>query len=151
MSLSTNTLTFSLLTPNTVQNSTTNVTVNVDTNGAGGATVYAYDTNSGLSSSNGYTIPSASGDLTSASEGYGLKATSVTQTSGGPMETISPYNGSGSIVGLLDTTKRSVFDSSAAPVTGGQGVFQLKAKSSNTTKAATDYSDIITVIASATF
>jgi len=67
-------------------------------------------------------------DLGSASQGYGLIDNTVSQTSGGPMQKLSPYNGAADNVGLLDTTKRTIFDSSSQPVTNGQGVFNLKAK-----------------------
>jgi len=50
------------------------------------------------------------------------------------MQKLSPYNGAADNVGLLDTTKRTIFDSSSQPVTNGQGVFNLKAKASNTTR-----------------
>jgi hypothetical protein len=152
MSLSSNALAFPQLDPGTVKITTSNVTISISTNGTSGATVYTYDSNNGLHSTNvNYTISAVSSDLAGATEGYGLQATSVSQTSGGPMEELSPYNGTGNVVGLLDSNKRIIFDSSGAPVTGGNGVFNLQAKSSNTTKAAADYQDVITVIGSATF
>jgi hypothetical protein len=114
--------------------------------------MYAYDSNTGLlSSTTSYTINAVSNDLSSASEGYGLRANSVSQTSGGPMEKISPYNGAGNNVGLLDSSKRIIFDSSGQPVNTGNGIFELQAKASNTAKAATDYADTVTIISSATF
>lgn len=152
MSLSSNTLTFPPLVPGTIQTSTTSVTVNVTTNSNSGASIYGYDNNTGLSSpSTNYTISTVNNNLGSVSEGYGLQGTSVGQTSGGPMEIISPYNGSGNNVGVLDTTKRSIFDSTGTAVTGGTGTFQLQAKAGTTAKAATDYTDTLTIIASAVF
>lgn len=151
-SLSPNSVNIGSLTPATVITAPSTVTATVSTNGTGGAVVYTYDNNSGLlSSSASYTISAVSNDLSSISEGYGLRSTSTTQGSGGPMRSLSPYNGAGSNVGLLDTTKRIIFDSTNQPVSSGQGIFELKAKASVTAKAAGDYGDIITVIASATF
>jgi len=145
-------VTIGQLTPATVVTAPTTVTVNMSTNGTGGGIVYVYDTNSGLlSSAASYTISAVSNDLTSLAEGYGIRGTSTTQSSGGPMEIVSPYNGAGANVGLVDSTKRPLFDSTAQPVTSGQGVFEIKAKASVTTKAATDYADTLTIIASATF
>lgn len=150
-SISPTTINIGTLNPSTVVTSPT-VTTTVSTNGTGGAIIYAYDSNTGLlSSTTSYTISAVSNDLSSAAEGYGLRGNSVSQTSGGPMEKISPYNGAGNNVGLLDSNKRIIFDSSGQPVTSGNGVFELQAKASNTAKAATDYADTITIISSATF
>jgi len=152
MSLSTNSVSIGSLTPGSVTTSGTQVTTTLSTNGTGGAVVYVNGANSGLlSSSTSYTISAVSSDLSGATEGYGLRAVSATQSSGGPMESISPYNGSGDNVGILNSTKRPLFDSSGSPVTSGQGVFELKAKASSLTKAATDYTDTLTIITSATF
>ena len=129
------------------------VTTNISTNANTGGLVYLNDANSGLKSTaaGNYTITSATGDLTSASEGYGVQGQTATQTSGGPMELVSPYNGTSNNVGLLDTTKRVFTDSTQAPVTNGQATFQIKAKASNSTPAATDYADTITVIGTGNF
>jgi hypothetical protein len=67
------------------------------------------------------------------------------------MELISPYNGADNNVGPVDTAKRPIADSSSAPVTGGQVSFELKAKAATTTFSASDYSDIVTVVASGSF
>ncbi len=153
-SLNNNALTFPNLNPGgTAQSSTSTVTATVSTNGTGGTTIYAYDSNGGLKSTGtSYTISAVSSDLSSAAEGYGLRATAVGQSSGGPMEKISPYNGAGNNVGLLDSTnKRAIFDSTAAPVTSGTGTFELQARAGNTAKAATDYGDTLTIVASASF
>lgn len=140
------------LTPQTVITSPTQITTTVTTNGTGGAVVYVFGSNNGLlSSSVSYTINSSNSNLASAAEGYGLRSVSTTQSSGGPLETLSPYNGTGDVVGALDTTKRPLFDSSNQPITSGQGIFELKAKASTNAKPANDYTDILTVIASATF
>ncbi len=151
-SLSTNSVNIGTLNPGTVVTGGTQVTTTITTNSTGGGIVYAYGTNGGLlSSTANYTISAVSSDLTGATEGYGLRGVSTAQSSGGPMQIISPYNGAGNNVGILNTTKRPLFDSTSQPVTSGQGTFELKAKAGNTTKAGNDYADILTIIASATF
>lgn len=138
--------------PSSVITSNDKVWVDVSTNGASGADVYIYGTNNGLLSSNtGHNISSVSNNLASISEGYGAKSNSVTQSSGGPMEALSPYNGSGDNVGILDTSKRIIFDSSSLPVTNGRASFVIKAKVSAVTEASGDYTDTLTVIAAGKF
>lgn len=140
------------LTAATVITAANKVWVDVDTNGTGGARVYVQGANNGLLSSNtAYTINTVSSNLASANEGYGARGSNTSQTAGGPMQILSPYNGAGDNVGLLDTNKRVIFDSSGQPVTAGRVAFEIKAKASNVAKGASDYADTLTVIASATF
>ncbi len=136
----------------TVVTAADKVWVDVDTNGSAGAAVYVYSTNSGLNSTRAsYTITSASGNLASTSEGYGARGSTATQSAGGPFQIVAPYDGSGDVVGLVDTAKRIIFESATAPLTAGRASFELKAKASAVTRAASDYGDTLTVIASATF
>jgi hypothetical protein len=88
--------------------------------------------------------------LSSSNQGYGLRVQSVTQTSG-TLVAVSPYAGSNDVVGVIDTTTRTVFTSNNAAIVGGRGSILLKAKASTTTPSASDYSTVITMIASATF
>ena len=138
-----------------ITTATNNVYVNLSTNANAGGTIYIYDANGGLLSptAGGYVLPSISADLSSGSvsEGYGAIYNTTSQTSGGPMEALSPFNGSGSVVGNLQTTVQSMFDSTSSPVTGGQVSFTLKAKAKNTTPAANDYSDTLTVLVAGSF
>jgi hypothetical protein len=138
--------------PATVVTSSDKVTATVSTNGTNGAIVYLYDANTGLSSNaTGHTITSATNDLGSVSEGYGARATTVTQSSGGPMESLSPYNGSGNNVGVINANKQPIFDSTNQPIISGQGTFELRVKAANTTPASADYGDTLTVIAAGAF
>lgn len=141
------------LTPGTVVTSADKITATITTNATGGGLVYLYGTNNGLKSTyaGNYTITSASNDLSAALEGYGARGTAVTQTSGGPMQLISPYNGASNNVGVIDTAKRTLADSTLLPVTSGQVSFELKAKAKTTTPSATDYTDTLTVIATGSF
>ncbi len=148
-SLNNNSISIGQLSPGTVITAATTVTANVTTNGTGGAIVSVYGANNGLKSTGtNYTISSSTTNLASAAEGYGIQGTT---TSGAPMEILSPYNVTSSNVGSVTTTKQPIFDSSGSPVTSGQGTFQIMAKAGNATKAASDYGDTITVVASGTF
>jgi hypothetical protein len=139
--------------PGSITTSSDKVTATITTNATGGGLVYLYGTNNGLKSTyaGNYTITSSSNDLSAALEGYGARGTTVTQTSGGPMQLISPYNGSSQNVGIIDTAKRTLADSTSAPVTNGQVSFELKAKAKDTTPSALDYTDTLTVIATGSF
>lgn len=133
--------------------STTAQTINTSfsTNAASGGDVYINGQNSGLlSSSTGYKINAVSTDLTGVGEGFGAQNSSITQTSGGPFSVVSPYSVTGTNVGIVDTTTRSLY-SATAPVTGGAGVLLLKAKSASTDIAASDYQEVLTFTAAANF
>ena len=142
------------LTPGSVTTASDKVWVSISTNATNGGLIYILGTNMGLlSSTASHTINAVSSDLSNVgvTEGYGAQNNSVGQTSGGPMEAVSPYDGAGDNVGILDTAKRTIYDSSGAPVTSGRVSFTLKAKASNTTPAANDYSDVLTVLATGSF
>jgi hypothetical protein len=140
------------LTPGSVVTTTNKVWIDFETNGTAGGAIYLHDNNGGLlSSQTGYTINSVTNNLASLLEGYGAQGTDVSETTGGPMTIASPYDGSSNTVGMIDTQKRIIFDSSNQPVAGGRAAFVLKAKSSSTAPASTDYADILTVLVSASF
>lgn len=141
------------LTPGSVTTSPDTVDTTITTNATNGGLIYLYGSNNGLKSTQAgnYNINSVTNNLTSISEGYGARGTTSSQSSGGPMEILTPYNGSGNNVGVIDTSKRPISDSSGSPVTSGEFSFELKAKASNTTPAANDYVDILTVIATGSF
>jgi len=133
------------------------VTATISTNANSGGLVYLYDQNAGLKSTTAgnYKIGSVPGktDLSSLTEGYGAQGATagLGQDSGGPMEFDSPYNGTSTTVGVLDTNERQFADSSSLPVSAGTAAFSLKARAKTTTPAAGDYNDIITVIATGSF
>ena len=139
------------LTVGGVKTATEKIWIDLDTNAESGAFVYLYANNAGLvSSSTSSTIASTTGDLNGTSEGYGLQISSVAQSSG-TLTSVSPYNGASEVVGIIDTSSRTLFNTNNAPITAGRGSVLVKAKAATTTKAAGDYSSIITMIASATF
>lgn len=151
-SLSTNTINFGSLVANTVNSSPSNVDVNFSTNAANGGTVYISGINAGLESETAdHTITAVSGNLVALDQGFGAQGVSVTQSAGGPLTLVAPYSTvAGDVVGVVDTTLRSIFDS-VGPITGGSGSFVLKAKPSVVTPSAADYSETLTMIAAGRF
>jgi hypothetical protein len=127
------------------------ISVTFATNGEHGGSVYINGLNTGLRSNlASYTITSATGDLTALPEGFGARVTSASQASGGPLASVSPYDGSGDNIGLTDAVIRRIL-SSSNPVIGGSGSVLLKAKAADQTPAALDYTETITLVASASF
>ena len=146
------TLAFGSLSVGSVNTASNKVWIDLSTNGEAGGYVYISDTNSGLrSTASNYTIDSVTGDLSSLGEGVGAQSSTDTETSGGPLTPLSPFNGSSENVGLINTTVRELYSTSGAPIAGGRGSFVMKVKPGNTTPASSDYSDTLTIIAAGTF
>lgn len=142
---------FASLSPNSVFAANADVLIGLTSNAVYGGSVYVRGTNTGLlSSSKTFTLASASADLGSASTGYGGQVTAVSQASGGPVSSVAPYNGTSDIVGILNSSMQEIL-SMSTPVTMGSATVRFKAKSSNNTPAATDYSDRVTFIAAMLF
>ncbi len=140
------------LTTGSVNTAADKVWIDFETNGASGGYVYVYDQYNGLRSAvTNYTITSASTDLSSANEGFGIQSATTGQTAGGPLAAQSPYNGAGHNVGIVDTSIRTIYTSSNLPITAGRASFYIKAKPRNTTPASSDYTDSLTLIATAAF
>jgi hypothetical protein len=142
-----NSVTFGALTAGNINNSTTNIGVDFATNANSGGSVYIYSSNGALTSTNAPSGPitSASGDISLASKGYGGQVVSTSQ-----LTKVSPYNQSGTTVGILSTNVNSILTSSTS-IAAGTASIRLEAKPSNTTPAATDYADTLTLIAAAAF
>jgi hypothetical protein len=139
------------LSAGSIATSAQTINTSLTTNGTSGGDVYIKGQNGGLkSASTGYLISAVSNNLGSVSEGFGAQNSSITQTSGGPFTVLSPYNGSGNTVGIVNSTLQSLY-TSTTPLTAGSGVLVLKAKSATTDTAATDYQEILTFVASANF
>lgn len=139
------------LNPDTVVTSNSRVWVDIETNSASGAEVHVYGKNNGLYSALvNYNIGATTANLDVLPQGFGVQAVGATQASGGPLTAISPFDGGGNVVGNSDSTIKTIFKSNSA-VTGGRGSFLIKVKSSNSTPAANDYSEIMTVVASSNF
>ncbi len=143
---------FGTLGVGTVTTATNKVWVDLDTNAESGAFIYVYTAGSGLSSvAAGYTITSASANLASVSEGFGAQIASVTQTTGGPLTKVAPYDGTAENVGSVITTTQTILNTAGAPISGGRASLYLKAKAANSTPTASDYTSTLTLIASGTF
>lgn len=128
------------------------VWIDFETNGNNGGFISISGTNNGLTSTTvSHTINSQTADLTAQPDGYGARSATVGESSGGPMRALTPYDGTSNNVGVLDTARRYIYDSTFQPVTGGRVSFEIKAKASATTPSADDYTDILTVIATGSF
>lgn len=142
---------FGDLTAGSVVDSPVRVWFDFGTNANYGGNIYVYALNSGLNSAGAaHKINSMTANLDSVTEGFGAQGKSVTQSSGGPLTMVSPYNGSGNNVGITDTSIRNIF-TSANPITAGRSSFIFKAKISGMTPASNDYSETLTAIAAASF
>lgn len=140
------------LQPGIVTTGSDYIWLDLATNAEGGANIFVKGENGGLNSfRNNYTIPSNTANLAVASEGFGLKVASVTQSSGGPLTADAPYNGSNDVVGAISTSYESLLSAIGAPMVGGRGSVQTKAIITDITPAANDYQELLTLIAVATF
>ncbi len=146
------TIAFGNLTPGSVTTATNLIWLDLASNAEAGAFAYVRGTNNGLLSINrSYTIPTVSADLTSQSEGYGIRVNTTAQSSGGPLTAVAPFVGAGDNVGSLSTTSQTIINSASTPIVGGRASILVKSKISATTPAASDYTDTIVAVASATF
>ena len=149
-SVSTNAVAIGSLLPGVVSSGAPIITVNFATNAASGGDVYISGKNSGLlSSKSASSIPSASGDLSVLSHGYGAQITSISMTSGS-FAKVAPYDGSANTVGLTDPAIRRIMTASG-PVVGGTSTVVIKAKAAASDVAANDYTEINTILASGNF
>lgn len=131
----------------------TGVTATINTNAANGYEIYARDQYAGLNSASASkTIAAANGPLSAGTEGYNLGVT-VSQTSGsGTPAGVAPFvGGAAGTGGALSNTALSKIGSSNG--TANNAVFTLKSSAaiSATTQAASDYTDVVTVVAAALF
>ncbi len=144
-------LAFSDLLASTIVDAPQKIWADFATNGDSGGMVYIAGQNAGLKSlASSYTLASATADLAAAQHGYGAQNVSITQTSGGPFTVEAPYNGTAATVGVMDTSIRPIYKTTG-PIAGGRAATLLKAKSSPLTPAAADYTEVLTLIASASF
>jgi hypothetical protein len=144
---------FGSLTAGTIATSTNTIDTTLSTNGASGGDVYIRGQNGSLlSSSTGNHIDSSSTDLGSGgvTRGFGAQNSFISQGAGGPYSVASIFNVSSNNVGVISTAAQSLY-TSTAPVTNGLGKLLLKAKSSSTDVAATDYREVLTFIAAGNF
>jgi hypothetical protein len=154
--LSGNTDALGNLSTGSVTTSPTPRTVTINTNAGSGWMVWAKDSNTGLNSpSTGYTLgsttPGSNSTLNSGNEGYNFGVTSTQGGGSGTITVAAPFVGTGAGQGGgLDTSFRPISSSNG---TASNAVLTLKnnAAISSTTAAATDYSDVITVVGAGLF
>ncbi len=138
---------------NTVITASNKVWFDISTHAANGVTVYVRGVYSGLFSvAANATIASATANLASGvvQQGFGFRSDSVTQSSGGPLTAQSPYDGSADNVGGVTTSLNPMYTSAGA-IESGRGSFLVKAKISDTTPAAKDYTETAILIATPNF
>lgn len=128
-----------------------NLSFSFATNGGSGGNVYVSGQNGGLLSTlQSHTIAAFTGNLAGQSEGFGVQATNPSQTSGGPLTTVSPFNGTSNTVGAESTVPKAMLTTNA-PVAGGTANANMQAIVSKTTAPSADYQEVLTFIASASF
>jgi len=114
------------------------------TNSQGGMAIITYGINGGLkSNTTGQTIVSASVDLNTASDGYGIQSEYTSQYTYSYLGTITQttdYAGSGNTVGIIGTTATKVYESST-PIFNGRMALKVIAKPGTNKAAATDYQE----------
>ncbi len=149
--LSGNTDALGTIASGTVSSSPTARTVTINTNAAGGYMVWARDINTGLLSASASntiasTTPGANSTLVGSTDGYN---TGVTQTGGSTVAAAFVGGAIGKGGGL--NTSLQTLASSTSPATSHVLTLTNNVAVAGSTKAATDYTDTITVIAAATF
>ena len=145
-------LNFGSVSLGSVNTASNRIWMDIDTNAESGGYVYIYSANNGLLSAHtSHTISSVTGNLAALSEGFGIQNNSATQTSGGPLTALSPYNGAADNVGIVNSTIRELYSTGTNPIVGGRASVTLKMKPSASTPASSDYSDTLTLIAAGTF
>jgi hypothetical protein len=149
-SVSPNSTSMGNLPPGSVVTSS-NLSFNFATSATNGGNIYVSGQNNGLyGTTESHTIAAYSGNLSGQSEGFGVQATSPSQSSGGPLSTNSPFNGSGNTVGA-ESTVPQVMLTTSSPIVGGTANANMQAKASSSTPAGNDYQEVLTFIASASF
>ncbi len=143
-SISSNSISFGVLTATTVSSQTNTLTLS--TNASKGANITVYDLNAGLlqNVSSGHLIASSTATLSAGTEGYGINGSGA-----GGLTVVSPYNGTGDAVGALVKTAQNLA-SISVPVSGGTVTVNYLAAISAVTPAGT-YADTITYIATGNF
>lgn len=137
---------FTSLSPGVVSDGNATAEIGLSTNSANGGSVYIKS--SGLLSSvlGASSIASATADLSLAPSGYGVIVASASQSSGGPLSAVAPFNGTSNNVGGLTTGFQGIL-TTPSPITSGLASVNLKAKAEATTPSATDYTDSLTFVA----
>lgn len=136
------------------QSSAELIWIDSQTNGLGGLAILVKGKYGGLNSiSTPYLLESATADLDSVSEGFGIQnyyASQLYQTGSGDgdlsaISILSPYSSSGNNVGIVDSVFAKIYESSG-PTHSGRMAIMLKARASGSTPEASDYQEILTIV-----
>jgi hypothetical protein len=128
-----------------------NLTFSFGTDAVSGGAVYVSGASSGLFSTvQGHLIPAYTGNLALQTEGFGVQATNPGQYSGGPLTTVSPFNGTIHTVGAESTAPQQML-ATTAPIVSGSANANVQAIVSSTTPAGADYQEVLTFIAAGSF
>ena len=122
------------------------VWLDASTNSEGGFALIVRGENGGLSSpTTSQTIVSATANLDTSSDGFGLQSEYTNQDSYSYLSTVSTmsdYSGTGNNVGIVGTTATKVYESSG-PIFNGRMALKVIAKPGTDKSAATDYQESI--------
>ncbi len=142
---------FASLTAGSVVSGGADAILAITSNAVSGGNLYVQSANAGLkSNATGTTVNSASADLSLASSGYGAQVISTSQAAGGPLTSVSPFNGASDNVGALTNSLQNLL-STAGPITTGSATIRFKAKVDAITPSASDYSDTLTFVAAMSY
>jgi hypothetical protein len=135
----------------------TGLNASVSTNATNGLVLWAYDSNTGLHSTNAsYTIASKSPGnaslqtLSAGTEGYVTNAAYVSDTAGTAPTTTTPFTGAAGTGDGLNGVPSEIA-SGAAPVQAALIKIKESAAISAITPEATDYSDNVTIVGAGSF
>lgn len=146
------------LSTGSITSSSTPRTLTITTNASNGWYVWTKDSQQGLrSTAQSYTIPTAGtingacSTVSAGTEGYGLDTDLTTDAAGGGTVSIDPeYDCAATTVGTY-TANFNPIASSNGPANGDVITLNHRVAISGLTKAATDYSDIVTVSGAGNF
>ena len=129
--------------PTTAQN---RIWIDGATNSEGGFAIIVRGVNGGLKSdTTGQTIVSATADLNTAADGFGIQSEYIdydTYPYLGSITATTDYSGTGNYVGIVGTTATKVYESEL-PVFNGRMALKVIAKPGMDKVAATDYQETI--------
>ena len=145
------TVSFGSLALSTVTSADADAVLSLSSNALYGGVIYLKGSNGGLYSiSQNFTVSSVTADLAAANQGYGGQVISVSQSAGGPLSSVTPFDGGSDNVGSLSTNLQRLVVT-PAPITGGSATVRFKTKIGSEVLAGTDYSDTLTFVAAMLF
>ncbi|HPW48038.1 hypothetical protein KBB76_01885 [Candidatus Saccharibacteria bacterium] len=141
----------SLAPGNTVYSTNYDPILGLSTNALFGGYVYINGNHGGLrSNASGSMITSETTDLDSIASGYGAQVTQTSQSIGGPLAAVAPYDGIANNVGAITNNSKPIL-STPGQVYGATATIGLKAKTDIKTPSSGDYQDALTFVASMVF